>query len=86
MKYKKPCIQNGRLRNFGKRFKNDKKWTEKIWNETSKVFELLILPYTQHWKLGNLENLLFTSDLTEITIKNLKTTTNEPNKKGLDKF
>ena len=35
----------------------------------SKVSELLILPYMQHWKIGNLWNLSFTSNLTGITKK-----------------
>ena len=52
----------------------------------SKVFEFLILPYTQHWKLGNLGSLSVTFNSTEIATKNFKMTTNEPNKKGLDKF
>lgn len=45
----------------------------------SKVSELLILPYMQHWKIGNLWNLSFTSNLTGITKKIIiiKTTTNE---------
>ena len=44
-----------------------------------KVSELLILPYMQHWKIGNLWNLSFTSNLTGITKKKkkLKTTSNE---------